>query len=62
MATLTMEMGDHRHEKLKMKILMDQFMKQQQVLQQLRQSLQQVFLWDFQFHRLMVLQVKVHGQ
>ena len=49
METLMMGMGDHQHEKLKMKILTDQFTKQQQVLQQLRQFQQQEFLLDFQF-------------
>ena len=31
MVTLIVEMGDRQHEKLKMKILMDQSMTQQQV-------------------------------
>ena len=44
MATLTMEMGDHLNEKLKTKILLDQSMSQQQLLQLLKLSLQQVFV------------------
>ena len=62
MATLTMEMGDHLDVKMKIKTLMDRFMKQQRLLQRLKQYQQQVFVLVLQLHFLMALQVKMYGQ
>ena len=62
MATLTMEMGDHLDVKMKIKTFMDRFIKQQQLLQRLKQYQQQVFVLVLQLHFLMALQVKMYGQ
>ena len=62
MATLTVQMGDHLNVKMKTKTLMDRFMKQQRLLQRLKQYRQQVFVLVLQLHFLMALQVKMYGQ